>query len=161
MAKKKLVIGWFTFTCSEDNTIMFVELLNRNYFEWKKVVEFKHCKVLKSKNKMGRFDVAFIEGSISTKKEEDELMELRTLSKKIVAVGACAVSGLPSGQRNSFNKSMMNKIKPFLTKHKLRSKVFPISKYVKVDDSLPGCPMIPGQFTTLLNKYLAEFKVIE
>ena len=156
---KKLVIGWFTFTCSEDNTIMFVELLNQNYFEWKEKMEFKHCKVLKSKNKMGRFDVAFIEGAISTKKEEEELIKLRKLSKKIVAVGACAVTGQPSGQRNTFNKAAMDEISDFLKKHKLRKNVKPISAFVKVDDDLPGCPMVPSQFLVLVGKYFKEFKV--
>jgi coenzyme F420-reducing hydrogenase gamma subunit len=156
---KKLVIGWFTFTCSEDNTIMFVELLNQNYFEWKEKMEFKHCKILKSKNKMGRFDVAFIEGAISTKHEEEELIKLRKLAKKIVAVGACAVTGQPSGQRNSFNKSQKDEISSFLKKHKHRKNVRPISHFVDVDDSLPGCPMIPSQFLTLVDKYFKEFGV--
>jgi coenzyme F420-reducing hydrogenase gamma subunit len=97
MAKKKLVIGWFTFTCSEDNTVIFVELLNKYYFQWKELIEFRHCKALKSVNKFGKFDVAFIEGAISTKREEDELVKIRKSSKKIVAVGACACTGMPSG----------------------------------------------------------------
>ena len=158
---KKLVIGWFTFTCSEDNTVVFVELLNQNYFEWKEKMEFRHCKVLKSKNKMGKFDVAFIEGAISTKHEEDELLKLRKLSKKIVAVGACAVTGLPSGQRNSFNEEKMAQISAFLKQHKLRKKVRPISDFVKVDDILPGCPMAPAQFLLLVGKYFREFGVAE
>ena len=99
MPKKKLAMGWFTFTCSEDNTILFVELLNQYYFQWKELVEFRHCKVLKTDNRHGRFDVAFVEGAISTKKEEDKLREIRKKSKKLVAVGACACTGLPAGRR--------------------------------------------------------------
>lgn len=156
---KKLVIGWFTFTCSEDNTIIFVEVLNRYYFEWKRLLDFKHCKVLKSKNRHGRFDVAFIEGAISTKKEADELRMIRRNSKKLVAVGACACTGMPSGQRNSFDHKTMEKIEPFLRKHKLRRKVVPLSKIVDVDDSLPGCPMVAERFVDLVDHYLAEFKV--
>jgi coenzyme F420-reducing hydrogenase gamma subunit len=156
---KKLTIGWFTFTCSEDNTIIFVELLNQYYFEWKELLEFKHCKILKSKNKSGRFDVAFIEGAISTKKEEQELIEIRKKSKKLVAVGACACTGLPSGARNSFNPKTMERIAPFLRKHKLHKKVVPVNSVVNVDDSLPGCPMVQKQFLNLLERYLKEFKV--
>jgi NAD-reducing hydrogenase small subunit len=157
--KKKLIVGWFTFTCSEDNTIMLVELLNQYYFEWKKKIDFKHCKVLKSKNRLGRFDVVFIEGAISNKEEEDKLKYLRENCKKLVAVGACAVTGQPSGQRNTFDKETMEQIAAFLKKHKLRKKVAPVSKFVKVDDSLPGCPMVPGQFVSLINRYFEEFKV--
>jgi sulfhydrogenase subunit delta len=159
MPKKKLAIGWFTFTCSEDNTILFVELLNEYYFTWKELVEFRHCRQLKTDNRHGKFDVAFIEGAISTKREEDELKELRKNSKKLVAVGACACTGLPSGQRNSFSPEMLKTIRPFLKEHELRDKIVPLSAIVKVDDSLPGCPMIPGQFVSLLERYLSEFEV--
>jgi coenzyme F420-reducing hydrogenase gamma subunit len=159
MPKKKLAIGWFTFTCSEDNTILFVELLNQNYFTWKEVLEFRHCKVLKTDNSHAKFDVAFVEGAISTKKEEDTLRELRKSSKRLVAVGACACTGLPAGQRNSFTPETLKVIKPFLDAHALRDKIVPLSEIVKVDDSLPGCPMVPAQFVSLLERYLVEFGV--
>lgn len=160
MVKKKLVVGWFTFTCSEDNTIIFIELFNKYYFEWKDLLEFKHCKLLKSKNKMGRMDVAFVEGAISTKEEKDKLKIIRKNSKKLVAVGACACTGLPAGQRNSFNSQTMEKIKPFLNQHNLYEKVVPLSSIVKVDYSLQGCPMIPDQFVNLVNSCLKEFGVV-
>ena len=31
----KLVVGWFSFTCCEDSTILFTELLNDHLDEWK------------------------------------------------------------------------------------------------------------------------------
>jgi sulfhydrogenase subunit delta len=159
MPKRKLAIGWFTFTCSEDNTILFVELLNQYYFQWKELVEFRHCRQLKTDNRHGKFDVAFVEGAISTKREEDELKEIRQNSKKLVAVGACACTGLPSGQRNTFSPQMLKTIDPFLVEYKLRDKIVPLSAIVKVDDTLPGCPMISGQFVQLLERYLTEFGV--
>ncbi len=48
--KKKLVVGWFSFTCCEDSTILFTELLNDHLDEWKKVVEFRYVRQLKTKN---------------------------------------------------------------------------------------------------------------
>ncbi len=156
---KKLAIGWFTFTCSEDNNILFVELLNQNYFKWKEILEFRHCKSLMSVNRDGKFDVAYIEGAISTKTEEEELKKIRKNSKKLVAVGACACTGLPAAQRNSFSPETMKQIMPFLKAPDLNEKIMPVSAFVKVDDSLPGCPMVPSQFVTLLEKYLAEFGV--
>ena len=159
MAKRRLVIGWFTFTCSEDSTILFIELLNQNYFRWKELVEFRHCKPLKSDNVMGPFDVAFIEGAISTKREEEEVRRIRERSTKLVAVGSCACTGMPAGQRNAFNPETMESIRPFLERFQLREKVVPVKDIVKVDESLPGCPMVPAQFVALLEKLLEEFKV--
>lgn len=158
MPREKLAIGWFTFTCSEDSTILFIELLNQNYFRWKELVEFRHCKPLKSMNVDGPFDVAFIEGAISTEREEDELRRIRGVSTKLVAVGSCACTGMPAGQRNAFNSEAMGCIRPFLEKHRLREKVVPVKSIVKVDESLPGCPMVPSQFVALLERYIAEHK---
>ena len=60
MAEKKLKIGWFSFSCCEDSTIIFIELLNDHYKEWLPLLEFKHANVLQSKNTMEDIDVSFI-----------------------------------------------------------------------------------------------------
>ena len=49
---ERLVVGWFSFTCCEDSTILLTELLNDHLDEWKKVVEFRHMKALKTKNSL-------------------------------------------------------------------------------------------------------------
>ena len=49
---ERLVVGWFSFTCCEDSTILLTELLNDHLEEWKKVVEFRHMKALKAKNSL-------------------------------------------------------------------------------------------------------------
>ncbi|MFH2106205.1 MAG: hypothetical protein ABII22_03015 [Candidatus Micrarchaeota archaeon] len=157
---KKLVIGWFTFTCCEDSSILFIELMNENYFEWKKLIEFKHCKMLKSKNEMGPFDVAFIEGAISTDKEADELKKIRNLAKYVVAIGACACTGMPSGHRNNFDDALKKEIAPTIKKFHLWEKVLPLDQIVKVDDKVPGCPMDTNIFLNVLGKYLKEFGAV-
>ena len=55
-------MGWFSFTCCEDSTILFTELLNDHLDEWKKVVEFRHMRALKTNNSLYGLDVAFVEG---------------------------------------------------------------------------------------------------
>jgi hypothetical protein len=59
---KRLVVGWFSFTCCEDSTILFTELLNDHLDEWRKVIEFRYMKALKTNNSLAGLDVAFIEG---------------------------------------------------------------------------------------------------
>lgn len=156
---KKLIIGWFTFTCSEDSSILFLELMNENYFKWKKLIEFRHCKMLKSKNKMGPFDVAFIEGAISTDKEKKEVEGIRKLSKYVVAIGSCACGGYPSAQRNTFDEKRKKEIAPILKNHKLWKKVLSVDKVIEVDDKVNGCPMNTEVFLQVLNKYLKKFGV--
>ena len=45
---------------------------------------------------MGEFDIAFIEGAIASDQQAEQLHKIRSLAKKLVAVGACAVVGMPA-----------------------------------------------------------------
>lgn len=156
---KKLRIGWFTFTCCEDSSIILLELMNRYYFEWKKTLDFRHCKMLKSKNVLDELDVAFVEGAISNEREKEKVLEIRSKSKYLVAIGACACTGYPSAQRNDFPPELKEKIGPFLKKWELYENVQRLDQVVKVDDKVDGCPMFEQIFLKVLDKYKKEFGV--
>ncbi len=158
---KKLKLGWFSFSCCEDNTIMFTELLNDNWETWKNLVEFKHARVLQSKNEMKDIDVAFVEGAIANVKNRKELEEIRAVSKKVVAVGSCACTGIPAGHRNTFDEEAKASIQYLLDRYGYEKEVLPIDKVVQVDDKVPGCPMVEATFLAVLTKYLVEFGIIE
>lgn len=100
--RKRLVVGWFSFTCCEDSTILLTELLNDRLDEWKKVVEFRHMKALKTRNSLSGLDVAFVEGAISSDSQAEEARRIRENAKYVVAIGACACTGKPSTSRNQF-----------------------------------------------------------
>jgi coenzyme F420-reducing hydrogenase gamma subunit len=157
---KKLKIGWFSFSCCEDSTIVWTELLNDHYKEWLKLVDFANVRVLKKKGEIKDFDVAFVEGAIANKKDEEELKEIRANSKRLVAIGACAVTGNPSGQRNNFSYELKQEIEPSVKMYRLNRKVFRLEEIVKVDSSVPGCPMNEMLFLNTLEKYLKEFGVV-
>jgi coenzyme F420-reducing hydrogenase gamma subunit len=154
----KLRLGWFTFTCSEDSSIVLIELLNKHYFEWKEKVDFRYCRPLKSKNLFDSFDVAFVEGAISSDREKEKLLEIRAKSKYLVATGACACTGYPSAQRNDFPEQLSAQIDPFIRRWNLYRKVLRVDEVVKVDDKVDGCPMIEARFIEVLNKYITQFK---
>lgn len=156
---KKLRIGWFTFTCSEDNAIIFTELLNDHYFEWKEQLEFVYCKVLKSKNELKEMDVAFVEGAISSDHEKKMLLKIRKLAKRLVATGACACTGMPSGHRNLFDAKKKKEISGVLRMYNLWENVMPLKEFVTVDDEVQGCPMVAVRFIMVLEKYLREFGI--
>lgn len=99
---KKLKIGIFAFTADEGCAIQFLEILNRKFEDWKKVLDIQYCRLLKSKNKVKGLDVAFIEGAVATYREEEALKEIRKNAKRVVAVGSCAIEGSPSNLRNFF-----------------------------------------------------------
>lgn len=152
----KLRIGWFTFTCCEDSTIMFTELLNLHYREWLEKIEFVHARVLRKDDtkELQPMDVAFVEGAISSDSQEAKLKAIREKAKTLVAIGSCAVTGSPSAQRNFFNESQKKEIQEILDKFKYKEKVLRLADIVKVDASVPGCPMNEQLFLEIMARFL-------
>lgn len=157
---KKLRIGWFSFTCCEDSTIMMTELLNDHFFEWKGLLDIRHAKVLKTKNVLDELDVAFVEGAISSQNQVERLKKIRKLSKKLVAIGSCAVTGFPSAQRNLFDEKTRAEIQPILERFKYTERVLKLDEVVPVDALVPGCPMETDKFLEVLNQMLSEFGIV-
>ncbi len=144
--KNKIKVGWFSFSCCEDSTVIFTELLNDHWKEWKEIFDFRHARVLKSKNIMDEFDVAFIEGAIASDEHEEKLKDIRSRAKILVAVGSCACIGMPSAQRNHFSPEQLQEVQFLIDRFKMSPKVLKVSDVVKVDYEVPGCPMNPDDF---------------
>ena len=157
--KKKLRVGWFSFSCCEDSTIIFTELLNDHYKEWLDKIDFCSALVLKKKNEIKNLDVAFVEGAITSEKQEEKLKEIRKESKKLIAVGACACVGMPSSQRNLFDEKTNEEIKNLLIRFQYADKVRKLSEVVQIDDQVPGCPMSEDIFLQIIKKYLKAFGI--
>lgn len=159
--KAKLKIGWFSFTCCEDSTILLTELLNNKLEDLKKVIDFKHFKALKTNNSIEDLDVAFVEGAISSESQAVELKKIRENCKYLVAIGACACTGQPSASRNAFVPEEINyKIAYYLCHFDYSKDVKKIEDFVKVDDMVNGCPMNQNIFFQTLDKYLKLFNII-
>ena len=157
----KLKIGWFSFTCCEDSTILLTELLNDKLEEWKKVIDFQHFKALKTNNSIENLDVAFVEGAISSPSQAKELVKIRENCKYLVAIGACACTGQPSASRNALVPEEIDyKIAFYLCHFDYSKDVKKIDQFVKVDDMVNGCPMNKTTFFEVMNKYLKLFKII-
>lgn len=158
MQEEKIKIGWFSFSCCEDNTVVMTEILNDHWEEWKKIFDFRHFRVLKSKNILDSLDIVFIEGAIASLEQEEQIKDLRNRSKKLVAVGSCAVVGLPAGQRNTFSEEQNEHINFLIARFGAFPKVKKVSEVVKVDAEIPGCPMNPETFLKIVNDLVTELK---
>ncbi|MGD0729080.1 MAG: hypothetical protein ABR981_03320 [Candidatus Micrarchaeaceae archaeon] len=161
MAKKKLRVGWFSFTCCEDSTMVWIELMNEKFFEWKEVLELVNVRVMKKKNRLEDIDVAFVEGAITTEDDAKKLREIRVNTKKLIAIGSCAINGMPAAQRNMFDEKLKNEIQFLIERFKQTDKVRKVTDIVVVDDEVPGCPMEEEVFIKILDKYLKEFGVVK
>lgn len=154
--RRKLKVGWFTFTCCEGCAIVFIELLNDHFSEWKDKIDFKHMKMLRSNNDMKGLDLAIVEGAVSTQKDLDRLKEIRKNAKHVMAVGSCAITGMPAGLRNNFNDKKRKEISPVLKKFGYLERVEPVSKYIKIDSKVHGCPMNENIFLKEMDHYLEK-----
>ena len=158
---KKLRIGWFSFTCCEDSTMVWVELMNESYFKWKDLLDIRHARVLRRNNDLGDIDVAFVEGAITTEGDADKLRAIRKNAKRLVAIGSCALNAMPAGQRNMFDEKTKEEISFLIQRFKQTDKVRSLKEIVAVDAEVPGCPMEEKAFLDLLDKYLKEFGVTD
>ena len=156
--QKKIRVGWFSFSCCEDNTVIMTEVLNDHWQEWKKLLDFRHARVLKSVNTLDEMDIAFVEGAIASDKQVQELKAIRRLAKKLVPVEACAVMGMPSAQRNYFNEHQQKQIEFLLARFSALPKVLKVADVVPVDVEISGCPMDPNDFVNKVNALVAEFQ---
>lgn len=152
----KIRLGWFTFSCCEDNTVVMTEIMNDHWQEWKKMFDFRHARVMRSHNVLDELDIAFVEGAITSEEHMSKLEEIREKSKKVVAVGACALVGMPAGQRNNFNEKQRAEIEFLLARFASLPKVLKVSDVVRVDAEIPGCPMEPSKFLEVVNKVVGE-----
>lgn len=98
--------------------------------------------MLSSAGHLSPVDIAFVEGSVTTKDDEEELKFIRENADILVAVGSCAIHGGVQGTiygddtyENAYGFVYGDKPVEF-TANLSR----PLDKFVKVDYRLPGCP---------------------
>lgn len=154
----KLRLGWFSFSCCEDSTIVFTELMNDHWQDWKKLFDIRHANVLQSHNVLDQLDIAFVEGAIASEDQAVKLKEIRKKSKRLVAIGACAVMGMPAGQRNFFDEKQKQEIEFLTARFSALPKVLKLADLVRVDAEVPGCPMDPDKFLEAVDRIVGELR---
>jgi coenzyme F420-reducing hydrogenase gamma subunit len=89
-----------------------------------------------------RVDIAFIEGSISTREDIGRIRRVRAGSQFLVTIGACATAGGPQALRNFADASgWLAEIYAKPAYLDSLDQASAISDYVKVDLELWGCPV--------------------
>lgn len=105
------------------------------------------------------FDVAFVEGAVTTKEQVKLLKQIRQTSKIVVALGACAVSGnvfaqIPENKRKEIAEKIYGK------DYKIKAGFLkPVEEFIKVDEKILGCPPDIDAFKKVIEK-LKENKVL-
>ncbi len=116
-----------------DTYEKLLEILNK--------IELVYCQTLIDVREIKECDVALVEGAVCLEDEHsiELLKEVREKAKLVVALGACA----SFGGITRFCKGNQPP-KP------VHTSFVPISKVIKVDLSIPGCPPSPEQIVNII-----------
>jgi len=94
-----------------------------------------------------RLDVAFVEGSVVNSHDREFLQKIRERASLLVAIGTCAVwGGVPAMSNEIPREELKQKVYGEEGKAFDSIPAQPLSSFVKVDCSIPGCPMEKGHF---------------
>jgi sulfhydrogenase subunit delta len=114
-------------------------------------------------DKTSQLDIAFVEGVVAQTRDLEALKEIRKRSKILVALGTCAVWGGVAAMKNHIPREVLkeevygNGIQMVAD----TMKALPVKSFVKVDVSLPGCPIEKHEFlqvaASLLHGDVPEF----
>ncbi|HHE36213.1 MAG TPA: hydrogenase [Candidatus Woesearchaeota archaeon] len=99
--------------------------------------------MIKGRNEEEDYDVLFVEGSVSSKDDLDNLLRWRKKTKLLIALGACASHGCMQSMKHVMNQEEVERAvyNKFPSDKRLKPITdVPIHKYVKVDFYIPGCP---------------------
>ncbi|MFM7516311.1 MAG: hypothetical protein ACKO3V_05170, partial [Pirellula sp.] len=105
-------------------------------------VHFAHFAEASSDLQPGPYDLTIVEGSVSTPEDKHRIVKLRSQSKKLITIGACATAGGVQALRN-FADHEDFKQAVYASPDSIESLAHstPIAEHVQVDFELRGCPV--------------------
>jgi len=98
----------------------------------------------------GGLDVVLIEGSISRPEELVALLKLRRRSEILVAVGACALTGGVNALAGGDRIALCEDVYGECARDKMTFAPQPLSRFVRVDMQIAGCPPERSEYLRLL-----------
>lgn len=115
------------------------------------VVDFSFFLEATRASRPGPYDLALVEGSITTPHEADRIKEVRRDARILVALGTCATSGGVQALRNfSDAGAYASTVYAHPEYLEYLSTSTPIAEHVKVDLELWGCPVSKGQVLEII-----------
>lgn len=119
------------------------------------LVEIKHFVEAGFVDEEAVADIAFVEGSISTSAEEERIKAVRSRSKFLVTIGACATAGGIQALRN-INDADGWKAAVYAQPEYISSLTSstPVAEHVRVDFELWGCPVSTKQVVAVVRALL-------
>ena len=146
-------LGVFSFTSCEGCQLQILNLEDEllallNSVE---IVNFREA----IDEKRQDYDIAFVEGSITTSADEKEVIDIRSKAKIVISIGSCACIGGINALKNSHPMDFCQKTVYSELADNFRT--FPtrrIGDVIKVDYEINGCPISKKEFLDVTKKLL-------
>ena len=107
----------------------------------------------------GPYDLSLVEGSITTQHDAERILQVRSASKALVTIGACATSGGIQALRNFADVEEYTRVvyasPEFISTLETSTA---IADHVQVDFELRGCPIDKRQLLELVSAFLVGRK---
>lgn len=149
--KKKKKIAIVSLTACEGCQIALLDL-GKRFFKFLKTIELVDFSLLEeSPFPKGKIDIVFVEGNPITNEDLAVLMKVRKQAKILVAMGNCAaLGGIPEMKNYQGKKDTIRHIYKN-TKNIANPDIKEIDNFVKVDFTIPGCPITNEEFLKYVN----------
>ncbi len=145
LSKSKIAI--FSLTSCEGCQFALLDL-GEKFFNFLKKVELIDFPLIEEVPfpKRIKIDISFVEGNPITKEDISLLKKIREESKILVALGNCAaLGGIPEMKEYQGREKTIRYIHKRLN-HILNPEIKEIDNFVKVDFTIPGCPISGEEF---------------
>jgi len=153
---KKLKVGIVGLTSCEGCQFSIMDLGNQ-FFDLLKYVEIVQFRLMEEKVfSTPKMDICFVEGSAVTKSNEHQIKEIRKQSKILAVLGNCASLGGIHQIKNFHDKDRLIKETYFYGARIDNPEIKQMSELVKVDYTLPGCPVNNQEFLRLVYSLLKK-----
>ncbi len=148
-------VGFFDFTGCEGCQLTILNLAEKllNVLDLVEVVEFREVQSSDSAD----LDIAFVEGSICRPDEVARLRVIRSRSKKLITLGACAdLAGINIAHEVSDGAELAMAVYGSDSPHLQTGPARPVSAVVPIDGRVPGCPIDGQEFLSILHALLLD-----
>lgn len=120
------------------------------------VVDIAHFLEATSRIEPGPYDIALVEGSITTEHDLQRILEVRRQSKYLITIGACATAGGIQSLKNwADHEEFLRCVYARPEYISTLSTSTPIASHVPVDFELRGCPINKYQLIEVLTALIA------
>jgi coenzyme F420-reducing hydrogenase gamma subunit len=124
-------------------------------------VDFVYFPEARTRSLAGPYDIAFVEGSITTPDDARRIVQVREASHYLVTIGACATAGGIQALRNWADiEEYRRLVYPSPEFVSTLSTSTPVSEHVRVDFEIWGCPVDKGQLLGVMRSWLSHAKPV-